>query len=318
MKTNKLALGFIMIMLLFVTACNNTTQTTENHKASETRTYKSTRGDVDIPTHPKRIVTDFYTGELLTVGANVVGSGSWSFKNPFLKDQLKSVTDLGDPINVEKVMKLKPDLIVIMKEDNYDKLSKIAPTVVIPYNTTKNIQETGKMFGDITGKKDKAKQFLADFDQKSKSARQKIAKVIDKDATFGIYENTDKGKFWVFNDNGGRGGQAIYNALGLKAPDQINKDIIKTGEMKELSLEVIPEYAADYMFITDYNPNGDSKTLAKLKQSSIWNNLEAVKQNRVFINDFNTFYPYDPISVSKQVDLITEMLVKRAKENKTK
>ncbi|RCK13089.1 hypothetical protein DT075_04565 [Bacillus licheniformis] len=66
--------------------------------------------DVKIPTHPKRIVTDFYAGELFTVGANVVGSGSWSFSNPFLKDRMKDVTDLGDPINVEKVMKLKPDL----------------------------------------------------------------------------------------------------------------------------------------------------------------------------------------------------------------
>lgn len=81
----------------------------------------------------------------------------------------------------------------------------------------------------------------------------------------------------MFNDNGGRGGQAVYNALGLKAPEKIQKDIFKKGDIKELSLEVVPEYAADYMFVTDYNPNGDSKTLDKLKQSSIWKNLDAVK-----------------------------------------
>ncbi|MEC0726730.1 ABC transporter substrate-binding protein, partial [Bacillus spizizenii] len=114
----------------------------------------------------------------------------------------------------------------------------------------------------------------------------------------------------------GRGGQAVYNALGLKAPEKIEQDVIKKGEMKQLSQEVIPEYAADYMFITDYNPKGKSKTLDKLKESSIWKNLDAVKHNRVFINDFDTFYPYDPISVSKQVDIITDMLIKRAEENK--
>lgn len=93
---------------------------------------------------------------------------------------------------------------------------------------------------------------------------------------------------------------------------------MKTGAMKQVSQEVIPQYAADYMFITDYNPNGESKTFERLKDSSVWKNLDAVKHNRVFINDFNTFYPYDPIAVSKQMDIITDMLIKRAEENKNK
>ncbi|WP_276732555.1 iron-hydroxamate ABC transporter substrate-binding protein [Bacillus sp. (in: firmicutes)] len=319
MKKNTLLVGMLVLLLMFVSACSGTASKGSSSESAsdktEMRTYKSTKGNVKIPAHPKRIVTDFYAGELLSVGANVVGSGSWSFDNPFLKSKLKDVKDVGDPISVEKVMELQPDLIVVMNEENVDKLKKIAPTVVIPYNTAKNVQDTVSMFGDIAGAKDKAKSFMADFNKQAEAAKKKIAGVIDKDATFGIYENTDKGEFWVFNDNGGRSGQAVYNALGLKAPAKIEQDVIKKGEMKQLSQEVIPEYAADYMFITDYNPKGESKTLDKLEDSSIWKNLDAVKHNRVFINDFDTFYPYDPISVSKQVDLIADMLVKREKEN---
>ncbi len=33
------------------------------------------------------------------------------------------------------------------------------------------------------------------------------------------------------------GGQAVYNALGLKAPEKIQKDIFKKGDIKELSLK---------------------------------------------------------------------------------
>ncbi|MED4648034.1 iron-hydroxamate ABC transporter substrate-binding protein [Bacillus inaquosorum] len=319
MKKNTLLVGMLVLLLMFVSACSGTaskgSSSDSASEKAEMRTYKSTKGNVNIPAHPKRIVTDFYAGELLSVGANVVGSGSWSFDNPFLKSKLKDVKDVGDPISVEKVMELQPDLIVVMNEENVDKLKKIAPTVVVPYNTAKNVEDTVSMFGDIAGAKDEAKSFMADFNKKAEAAKKTIAGVIDKDATFGIYENTDKGEFWVFNDNGGRGGQAVYNALGLKAPEKIEQDVIKKGEMKQLSQEVIPEYAADYMFITDYNPKGESKTLDKLKDSSIWKNLDAVKHNRVFINDFDTFYPYDPISVSKQVDLIADMLVKREKEN---
>ncbi|MEC1593539.1 iron-hydroxamate ABC transporter substrate-binding protein [Bacillus spizizenii] len=320
MKKNTLLVGMLVLLLMFVSACSGTASKGSSgdsaSEKTEMRTYKSPKGSVTIPAHPKRIVTDFYTGELLSVGANVVGSGSWSFDNPFLKSKLKNVKDVGDPISVEKVMELQPDLIVVMNEENVDKLKKIAPTVVIPYNTAKNVEGTVNMFGDIAGAKDKAKSFMADFNKKAEAAKKKIADVIDKDATFGIYENTDKGEFWVFNDNGGRGGQAVYNALGLKAPEKIEQDVIKKGEMKQLSQEVIPDYAADYMFITDYNPKGESKTFERLKDSSIWKNLDAVKNNRVFINDFNTFYPYDPIAVSKQVDIITDMLIKRAEENK--
>lgn len=320
MKKNTMLIGMLVLLLTFVSACSGTaSKGSSGDSASdktEMRTYKSTKGNVNIPAHPKRIVTDFYAGELLSVGANVVGSGSWSFDNPFLKSKLKDVKDVGDPISVEKVMELQPDLIVVMNEKNVDQLKKIAPTVVVPYNTSKNVRDTVSMFGDIAGAKDEAKSFMADFNKKAKAAKKKIAGVIDKDATFGIYENTDKGDFWVFNDNGGRGGQAVYNALGLKAPEKIEQDVIKKGEMKQLSQEVIPEYAADYMFITDYNPKGESKTFERLKDSSIWKNLDAVKHNRVFINDFNTFYPYDPIAVSKQIDIITDMLIKRADENK--
>ncbi|MED4802994.1 iron-hydroxamate ABC transporter substrate-binding protein [Bacillus atrophaeus] len=321
MRKNTLVMGMLVLLLLFVSACSgsaskeSTDGSASGKEKTEMRTYKSTKGNVKIPVHPKRIVTDFYAGEFFSVGANVVGSGSWSFDNPFLKNQMKDVKDIGDPVSVEKVMELQPDLIVVMNDENVDKLKKIAPTVVVPYNTAKNVEDTVELFGDIAGAKDEAKSFMADFNKKAAAAKKKIAGVIDKDATFGLYENTDKGEFWAFNDNAGRGGQAIYNALGLKAPKKIEQDIMKTGEMKQLSQEVIPEYAADYMFITDYNPKGESKTLDKLKESSIWKNLDAVKKNRVFINDFDTYYPYDPISVSKQVDLIADMLVKREKEN---
>ncbi|AVB09626.1 hypothetical protein C3438_08770 [Bacillus velezensis] len=51
------------------------------------------------------------------------------------------------------------------------------------------------------------------------------------------------------------------------------------------------EYTAAYILITDYNLKAFRK------------NLAAVDHNRVFINDFDTFSLYNPLSVRKQVDL---------------
>lgn len=320
----------IFVLSALVTACgvtNNTngggaaampttkqpTEASTEAAAKKFRTFKTVKGDVDIPVKPRRIVTDYYGGELLSVGANVVGVEPTAFKNPFLKDLLKDAKDVGDPINVEKTLELEPDLIVVMYDKNYDALSKIAPTVYIPYGTTSNIYETVRLFGDLAGEPEQAEKFIAAFDQKAAQGREKLKGVIDENATFGLYELTDKGDLWIFGDNAGRGGQAIYNALRLKMPE---KKAGNPEQTQQLSLETLPEYAADYMFLTTYDPEKKGEALKQLQASPVWKSLKAVKNNNVFYNDFDTFYRYDPIAITGQIDLIVDMLIARSKENK--
>ncbi|URJ37357.1 ABC transporter substrate-binding protein [Paenibacillus polymyxa] len=317
----------MLVLAVFVSACagNNTEGNTastsgdkqESASTGETRSFKTVKGDIEIPAKPQRIVTDFYGGELLSVGANVVGVEPTAFQNPFLTDLLKEkgTKEVGDPTNLEKTLELKPDLIVVMKDTNYEALSKIAPTLYIPFGTTTNIYDTVKLFGDITGEKEKAEQFIAAFDKKAAEGRARLKGVIDEKATFGLYELTDKNALWIFGDNAGRGGQAVYNALKLNMPK-------KTANSKEqtvqLSMEVLPQYDADYMFLTTYDPDKKGTALKQLKSSAVWGNLPAVKNNRVFFNDFDTYYRYDPIAITGQIDMIVDMLVEREKENKAK
>jgi len=116
---------------------------------------------------------------------------------------------------------------------------------------------------------------------------------------------------WTFGDNAGRGGQALYNALKLKMPEKNRND----NQTLQLSMEVLPEYAADYMFLTVYDPENKGDKLKELQSSAVWKNLDAVKNNRLFINDFNTFYRYDPIAITGQIDLFADMLIERNREN---
>lgn len=198
-------------------------------ESEEFRTYKTGKGDVQIPAHPKRIVTDYYGGELLAVGANVVGVEPSTFKNPFLKDLLKEAKDVGAPINVEKTLELKPDLIVVMYDESYEALSKIAPTLHIPFGTATNIQDTVKLFGDIVGAPDKAQDFMAKFDQKAAEGRARLKGIVDENATFGLFELVEPGDLWIFGDNAGRGGQAVYNALATKCRTKTAKRIRRSS-----------------------------------------------------------------------------------------
>lgn len=280
--------------------------------ANETRVFETDKGPIEIPAKPQRIITDYYTGALLSVEGAVVGSGSDAFKNPYIKDRMKTVKDAGTPINAESVLELQPDLIVVMYDDQYEQLSKIAPTVHIPFDAERDIYQTVELFADLTGHPEKGEQFISKYEEKAAAGREKIKGIIDENATFGIYELTPKNELYAFGDNAGRGGQALYNALGLKAPEVIQKELIQGAEgTKLLSLEALPQYAADYMFLTNYDPDGTSESLEKLQKSGVWRNLDAVKNNRFFSNDFDTFYPYDPIAISEQIDLFADMLIQR-------
>lgn len=274
--------------------------------ATETRTYDTVKGPVEIPVKPQRIVTDYYAGELLAVGGNVVGAEPDAFNNPFLKDLLANTEDVGaNPVNLEKTLELAPDLIVVMYDKNYDELSKIAPTLYLPYGTTTDIYNTVETFGDIVGEPEKAKAFLADYDQKAAEGREKLKGVVKEDDTFGIYELTNKGELWIFGDNAGRGGQALYNALQLKGPEKWDPK----ESTFQLSLEALPEYAADYMFLTTYDPDKTGQALDNLKASPVWKNIDAIKNNKVFYNDFDTFYRYDPIAIKEQIGLFVDMII---------
>lgn len=329
MKNRTLIIMTAMLFLLafMLIACNKSSTPSSSselekgkknaeveQQTAETRTFDTEKGAVDIPKKPLRIVTDYYGGELLSVGANVVGVEPTAFDNPFIKDLLKDAVEIGTPVNIEKVLELKPDLIVVMYDENYEQLSKIAPTIHIPYGTATNIQETVKLFGDITGNVEEAEKFLSKFDEKAKAGREKLANIISSDATVGIYELTDKGDLWIFGDNAGRGGQALYNALQLKMPHKNNNE----EQTLQLSIEVLPEYAADYMFLTSYDPENKGEALKNLKSSPVWQGLDAMKNNQVFYNDFDTYYRYDPIAIYEQIDLFVDMLIERNEENKEK
>lgn len=323
-------LALTILLSIVVTACGGTNNTSSNAPTATTkattapsaettatteapsaefRSYETSKGTVQIPVKPQRIVTDYYGGELLSVGANVIGVEPSTFENPFLTDLLKNTEDVGAPVNVEKALELTPDLIVVMYDDNYDALSKIAPTIHIPYGTATNIYETVELFGDLVGAPDQAEQFIADFEKKAAEGREKLKGIVNEEDTFGIYELTDKGELWTFGNNAGRGGQALYNALKLKMPEKNSND----NQTLQLSMELLPEYAADYMFLTTYDPDKKGDKLKELKESPVWNGLDAAKNDHLFYNDFDTYYRYDPIAITAQIDLFVDMILERNK-----
>ncbi len=311
MKT-QLILLFMFVLILG--ACANEESNGEGksdqNDSEEMKTFTLPDGqEFEIPTNPERIVATDYVGYFLALGITPVGApDQFVLDNPYLaEEQIKDIEDIGSPPSVEKVTALNPDLIVVTDQEQYDLLSKIAPTVLMPFGAYDSLDEEVTAMGEIAGKEAEAKEWIEQFDEKAAAAREELDGVIGEDETVGIYEVQTK-DFYVFGDNFGRGGQVIYDALQLKAPEKIQKEVIEGDNWKQISLEVLPEYAADHMFYTEYAADDNQDVLKETKESALWQNLEAVKNDQLYEMKFEDMYYYDPIAVEGQLDLIVDKL----------
>ncbi|MEK8132269.1 ABC transporter substrate-binding protein [Paenibacillus filicis] len=283
-------------------------------KKPSTRIVKTDKGDIEIPANPKKVVAPYYHGTLLALGIQPIAANKeWWMGSPFLAEQEKTIQDIGAPTSLEKVTSLEPDLIVINDFDvkTYDQLSKIAPTLHVPYTAYHNPKEEVKLFGELLDRGKEAEQWLKQYEEKAAAGRAKIKSFVGADET-AVIVNVRGKKVSILGDNYGRGGFPIYDALKLKAPDIVKKEVIDSGaQIKEISLELLPQYAsADHIFIC-FNAGSTEEDINNVLNNSVWNSLPAVKNNKVHKLDYNTFLHYDPISITGQIDLIATMLAEK-------
>jgi len=91
----------------------------------------------------------------------------------------------------------------------------------------------------------------------------------------------------------------------------VKTDVIN-GKTWQVSAEAIPEYAGDYMLLAV--TEGAEAVQSEFSQSGTWKSLAAVKNNKVYAIDFNLFLNTDPVSIGKQLELITDLLVNKGKK----
>jgi len=322
----------ILMLALLLSACGNAQVETTNKEASPpavqanssvssdetastkaantdstatTKIVQTSKGDIEIPIKPVRIVADDYLGSLIALGTKPVGTPGLHIKNLYFTEALEGVEDIGDygKSSMEKVLSLQPDLIITSENDEakYEMLSKVTPTISIPYGELKNAHEELTYFGKLLGREAEAEAWLAKYDDRIAKAKAKVDQAIPADATFSIFEDGEK-NVWTYGDNFGRGGQPIYQALGRKPPADVADEIMKK-QWKELSQELLSTYAGDYIILTS-----NTKTIDDLKKDPVWRTLEAVKNDRVYIWKEERSWYYDPIAVLSQTEELAAWL----------
>lgn len=271
--------------------------------SGEMRTVETDKGEVEIPVHPTRIVSDYYLGEFLAVGVKPIIASPYALDNPFLADEIGGI----EPMNItsaetsqEMIAAADPDLIVTITEADYEKYSKIAPTVYIE-DGRRSDDDTFRYIADLVGKKDEADRYIADFQEKVQAHKAEIQEIVG-DQTVSIVEIWPN-QIYSMGSHFARGGSILYDMWGLKAPETVQKEMVDGDKTYEVvSLEALPEYTGDFILYGVLS-NTDASFV---EDSKMWNSLSAVKEGKLLPYEQVAFMHRDPITLSHQLDIFID------------
>ncbi|KQX68298.1 iron-hydroxamate ABC transporter substrate-binding protein [Paenibacillus sp. Root444D2] len=303
---NKRLIPFLLFISLALSACSSqTTQTEKNAAKAENKpttiTYQSENGPVEVPANPQRVVVlSSFAGNVMALKVNLVGVDSWSKMNPRFETTLKTAQEVSDE-SLEKLIELKPDLIIgLSSVKNVDKLKQIAPTVTYTYGKVDYLAQHLEI-GKLLNKEKEAQAWITDFKKRAQKAGEDIKAKIGADKTISVVENFDK-QLYVFGNNWGRGTEILYQEMKLEMPKKVKEMALKAGYYA-LSLEVLPEYAGDYVIFSK-NPDTDNS----FQQTDTYKNIPAVKNKQVFEVNAKEFYFNDPQTLEYQLDFFVKNL----------
>ncbi|SDK27674.1 ABC transporter substrate-binding protein [Sediminibacillus albus] len=290
---------------------NGNTSEEKGEETTDTRTAAHDAGETEVPVNPEKVVTSYYVGHLLSLDEKPIGAIPTELDNPFIQDQVSDIEDIGNPVSVEKVIELDPDLIIAADQESYEQLQKVAPTVLIEYGKH-HVKEEMEMLGGILGKEQEAEDWIAQFEEKGEKAKEKLEGVIGEDETVSIVEIWAN-HIYVYGNKWGRGGYNLYNVLDLNPPEMVQEELIDDQPYLEISLESLPDVAGDHIFLSVYGDDGGDKRAEEIKNSNVWQSLDAVKNDQVYEINLDEFFYFDPIALEEQLEIQLDLMLNSRK-----
>ncbi|WP_414052202.1 ABC transporter substrate-binding protein [Macrococcus animalis] len=275
-------LYFILIVLIMVVAaCGNTKSDKETSK--NTISVKHAMGITKVPKQPKRVVmlTNEGTEALVSLGIKPVGAANSYVGDPWyehLKEKYKDIEPVGNEseVNIERIAKLKPDLIIgnkFRQEAQYKKLSAIAPTV-FSEELRGDWKENFKLYAKAVNKEDKGQEVLDKYTKHVEKTREALGDKIDSKISMVRFMPGDVRIYHKDTFSG-----VILDEVGLKRPKNQDKDDFAE---KGLTKERISSMDGDYLFYFTFNTPKENITAVEKEwiNDAAFKALNAAKNNR--------------------------------------
>lgn len=312
-------LGIVIIVLLLACHRNISQNVIQGNNTSlissppvATKVVKHALGETRIPIKPQRIIVLNDIGLLdpvLSLGIKPIGTVSYFPQYDFL---FRGVTNNeaagieiignGNQPNLERVLKLKPDLILMREYQKslYKELSAIAPTVMVDLpGLNYSFKENLRFIAQVLGESEKAEQVIAKYYERVKKLQNLIGERLKEIEVSVIY---------IFGEN------LISTYSDNETYNQVFQDIgirlipILANQKEETvvsSIEVLNKYDADILFVMN-----DTQQLTKaFFKNPLFTTLKAAQNNQAYEVRVDRWWTYGFLGINKLLDDLFKYLV---------
>ena len=281
--------GFAASLALLLAACGEDEATggktvqVEAEPKENTITYMDK--EYKVPAEPTIVAASLESMEDLAhldvkpAGALAVGNGLPSY----LAEDLEGAELIGDKRqpNYESILGLDPDIILgtsKFQEDVKTQLEKIAPMMPISHVST-DWEANLTAVAELTGKEAEAEKILDEYKADAAEVKDSVSESMkDKEV---VVIRLRAGSLMIYGQDLYLN-PVLYTDLGLAVPDEVAAATVQEA----ISLEKLAEMNPDYIFLQfEESENADKpEALDELQKNAIWNGLDAVKADQVFVN----------------------------------
>jgi iron complex transport system substrate-binding protein len=279
---------------------------------SASRTVEHALGEAKIPTNPQRIIVlhdTFLLDPVLALGIKPIGITTFAADvgSPVRGidvQQIANVEIVGDghQPNLEKILALKPDLILARESQSeiYGQLSGIAPTIAVP-ETLISFEERLRFIAQIFEKEAVAEQVIDQYWNRVQKFKEAMGQRL----------NTMQVSLLVLSwgtmstPSSELTCSKVFADVGTSRPPIQERLANSSSDSPPLSLEVISEHDADViLLITDRQTN-----TSDYLDSPIWATLQAVQNKQVYQVDIDRWHGNGPLAANLILDDLFKYLI---------
>ncbi|MGF1568618.1 MAG: iron-siderophore ABC transporter substrate-binding protein [Nodosilinea sp.] len=281
--------SFLSLCALVVfSSCGNNRQSTEipaspQKISSDCRMIKHTLGETCVPINPSRVIAldDCTLEPMLALNLQPIGAPVSNVNIPNQGD-LSSIQDTGSPPNLETIFSLKPDLILgcAYLQDVYKQVTKMAPTVIVPTESSADWKSVLFLVADAVVKTSEAEQVMSAYTKRIEALQSELGEQIN--ATEVSVIRIHPGHISLYAKDVFIG--TLLADVGLSRPKSQVRDVPAI----DISKENIHDADGDVIFVWVYGSNRQlsesaETALKKLQSDPLWQELEAVKSGKVYV-----------------------------------
>lgn len=301
----KICLGLMLSIILG--ACQRDLSNSEI--TTNCRLVQHTLGETCVPHSPKRLVVlgSPTMVDAITLGIKPVGTILYFEQTPpYLEGKLDGIELVGtdDQPNLEKILTLKPDLIIAMNDWGlaYEKISQIAPTVVDDWEGYPSWKDHFDFVAKVLGRTAESEQVWLQYEQRIEELREALGDRYQDIEISVLRICCNRLASDVKNSFSG----IILDDVGLNRP-------MSQGEEENglvfFSEESLIDMDGDILFAIVDEDKDSRVVFEQLQNSPLWHQLKAVQQEKVYPVNLATWRGGNPLAANAVIDDLFRYLV---------